>query len=583
MCQQLSIFIPSTAIMQTFIFLFRGLHPMSSQRRRKPFNIFEQKIHPLEKILDEKRMPILFVGAGISNRYAGTCTWTDLLESIAAKIGIDRFQLNGIKKSLESEYPDANIYPHLASKLSSMMIKQIGSKQLTRDDFPDMSDGEWAMMEDCDPFKVLICSMLKANCLTDNKAKLRELESFRKLSDKVPAVITTNYDNFLETEVFTDFKTLLYPDDYYFSGSDGYGEILKIHGTIDIPDSIVITAEDYSRLNANSKIILSRLTYLMCYHPIIFVGYSLSDEEIHGLIYDLVSSLKQTDIDRIKNRLILVSVSESLPKSVWNPKAIEFNNKRIEVMNLTVPTFEVLFNYLDKITPVATPQEIRKYKSMIRNIVLSTDPTSKKIVLINEDSLDDMTDNAVMFGNADSINSIMKGITGYEISDAVLDVLSNRKGLLGSSKAVFMHWISQNRICNGDKYVPLFYYCLRYNIDYKTLGDNVVKFTDDMVRKIEVKLNNMAERCGGITNRDDIDSFLDSQVKSFSRPEALMYFQHVGLIDREECRERLEKIYNHSKLEGMCKIKSDLRCAISFLDMDNYLEKGRAEPRTLSH
>ena len=251
----------------------------------------------------------MFVGAGISNRYAGTCTWTDLLESIAAKIGIDRFQLNGIKKSLESEYPGVNIYPHLASKLSSMMMNQISLKQLTRDDFPDMSDDEWAMMEDCDPFKVLICSMLKTNCLTDDKAKLRELDTFRKLSDKVPAVITTNYDNFLETEVFTDFKTLLYPDDYYFSGSDGYGEILKIHGTIGVPNSIIITAEDYSKLNANSKIILSRLTYLMCYHPIIFIGYSLSDEEIHGLIYDLVSSLKQTDIDRIKNRLILVSES----------------------------------------------------------------------------------------------------------------------------------------------------------------------------------------------------------------------------------------------------------------------------------
>ena len=93
---------------------------MSSQGRS--FDIFDQKIYPLERILVEKRMPVLFIGAGISNRYAGACTWTNLLESIAAKIGIDRFQLNGIKKSLESEHPDANIYPYLASKLSSMMM-----------------------------------------------------------------------------------------------------------------------------------------------------------------------------------------------------------------------------------------------------------------------------------------------------------------------------------------------------------------------------------------------------------------------------------------------------------------------------
>lgn len=568
---------------QTFIFLLFDSYYMSSQRKRKTFDIFDQKIYPLEKMLDEKRMPVLFVGAGISNRYTNACTWTHLLESIAAKIGIDRFQLNGIKKSLESDYPGVNIYPHLASKLSSMMMDQISSKQLTRDDFSDMPDDDWVMMEVCDPFKVLICSMLKTNRLTDDEIKLKELESFRMITDKVPAVITTNYDDFLENEVFTNFETLVYPDDYYFSGSDGYGEILKIHGTIDAPDSIVITSEDYSKLNNNSKIILSRLTYLMCYHPIIFIGYSLSDEEIHGLLFDLVSSLKQTDIDRIKNHLILISVSESLPKSVWNPKAIEFNGKRIEVMNLEIPTLEVLFNYLEKITPVATPQEIRKYKSMIRNIVLSTDPTSRKIVLINEDSLDEMGNNAVMFGNADSINSMMKGITGYDILDVVLDVLCDHKGLLDSSKTAFMQWIDQKRICSGDKYVPLFHYYLRFNIDYKTMGSDIVKFTDDMICKIEAKLEKMMEKCKDVASRDGIDPFLDSQVKSFSRPEALMYFQHIGLIDREECRERLERTYNQNKSEGMYKIRSDLRCAVSFLDMDVYLEKNRAEPRTLSH
>ena len=523
--------------------MFSNSYLMSSQGRS--FDIFDQKIYPLEQILVEKRMPVLFIGAGISNRYAGACTWTNLLESIATKIGIDRFQLNGIKKSLESEHPDSNIYPYLASKLSSMMMDQIGSKQLVHDDFFDMSDDEWKMMEDCDPFKVLICSMLKTNHLTDDESRLRELESFRKLSDKVPAIITTNYDDFLETEVFTDFKTLVYPDDYYFSGSDGYGEILKIHGTIDVPDSIVITAEDYSKLNSNSKIILSRLTYLMCYHPIIFIGYSLSDEEIHGLIYDLVSSLKQTDIDRIKNRLILVSVTESLSRSFWNPKAIEFDGKRIEVMNLEVPTLEVLFNYLDRITPVATPQEIRRYKTMIRNIVLSTDPTSRKIVLINEDSLDEMRYNAVMFGNADSINSMMKGITGYDISDVILDVLSNRRGLLDSSKTAFTQWVNQNRVCKKDKYVPLFHYYIKFNIEYRSLSDDVVRFTDNMIHNMQSKLDEMAEKCRHITISDDINPFLDSQVKSFSRPEALMYFQHVGLISREDCRERLERIYSH--------------------------------------
>lgn len=158
----------SNLLSKHLLFLFSNSYLTSSQGRS--FDIFDQRIYPLERIIVEKRMSVLFIGAGIPNRYAGACTWTNLLESIAAKIGIDRFQLNGIKKSLESEHPDSNIYPYLASKLSSMMMDQIGSKQLVHDDFFDMSDDEWKMMEDCDPFKVLICSMLKTNHLTDRNS-----------------------------------------------------------------------------------------------------------------------------------------------------------------------------------------------------------------------------------------------------------------------------------------------------------------------------------------------------------------------------------------------------------------------------
>ena len=104
-----------------------------------------------------------------------------------------------------------------------------------------------------------------------------------------------------------------------------------------------------------------------------------------------------------------------------------------------------------------------------------------------------------------------------------------------------------------------------------------------MICKMYAKLDKMAAKCGDVGDCDDVDLFLDSQVKSFSRPEALMYFQHAGLIDREECRRRLVRIYDKYRSEGMLKMKSDLRCAISFLDVEAYLEKNRAEPRTLSH
>ena len=210
----------------------------------------EQRIVPLDKLLKEKRVPILFIGAGITRRYCNTVGWNELLERIAAKTGIDRFQLNGMRKKIESDNPGCDVNPALATVLRRTMIDQISSGRLSRSDFPELSDGEWVQMETLDPFKVLVCNLVSRIGITDKPELVAELDMFRKLSRKIPAVITTNYDGFLEHEVFTEYSVLVFPDDYYFSDSDGYGDILKIHGTVERPDTIVITSEDYDNLKS---------------------------------------------------------------------------------------------------------------------------------------------------------------------------------------------------------------------------------------------------------------------------------------------------------------------------------------------
>ena len=259
-------------------------HIMPSKRasRRKDDNPLEQRIVPLDKLLKEKRVPILFIGAGITRRYCNAFGWDELLEYIALKTGIDRFQLNGIRKKIESENPDCDVNPALATILRRTMIDLISSGKLCRSDFSELTDEEWIRMETLDPFKVLVCNMVSKINITDDPDLVAELDMFKKLSRKIPAVITTNYDEFLEKEVFTDYSVLVFPDDYYFSDSDGYGDILKIHGTVERPDTVVITSEDYDNLKLNSKIVMSRITSLMCNNPIIFIGYSMSDDEING-------------------------------------------------------------------------------------------------------------------------------------------------------------------------------------------------------------------------------------------------------------------------------------------------------------
>lgn len=518
-------------------------------------------------------MPVLFIGAGITRRYCNTVGWNELLEYIAAKSGIDRFQLNGMRKKIESDNPEYDVNPALATELRRTMIDLISSGRIGRSDFPELSDDEWKNMETLDPFKVLVCNRVLHIELTDDPKLVTELNMFRKLSRKIPAVITTNYDRFLEQEVFTDYSVLVFPDDYYFSDSDGYGDILKIHGTAERPDTIVITTEDYDGLKSDSKIVMSRITSLMCNNPIIFIGYSMSDSEINGIITDIVTSLRQTDLDRIRNHMVRVDVDSNLTKTVWNPYLVEHDGKRVEIMNMTVPSLDVLYNYLDKFSPTATPSEIKKYRSMIREIVLTADPQSRRLVFINEKEIERAGPGelAVMFATETSLKSLMKGIIGYDISDVLMDVLYDRPGML-ESKTAFLTWASDSRICTGNKYIPVFHYIMKFGISLDDLPENVSVFINTMIAHLDNKVEQMRVQCSTVTSLEDIDRFLSGKPRSFHRCEALMYFYSVGIINRDSYRSKLQSAYSDIVRDNgeHARIPPELRAAITYIDYNTF-------------
>lgn len=531
-----------------------------------------QAIYPLDALLKERRVPVLFVGAGISRRYYGLCSWNELLEQVAYTIGLERFQLNGLRQAIAVKNPESKVNPLLASKLRELMIQGISTGSLNRLSFPEVSDDEWKQMEEKDPFKVFVSCLIRRTepVLTDDMRA--ELDSFRKLSEKIPAVITTNYDDFLEKEIFNDFAIIDSPDDFYFSDSVGYGEIMKIHGTVDRPESLIITYEDYQKLSEEYNVIISRISGIMCNSPIIFIGYSLSDEEVYNVIHGIVTSLKQTNLDTVRGHLIKVNVDPGLAKATWNPESVEIDWKRFEVTQLNLPNLGILFDYLDRFTPVATPREIRRYRSMIRDIVLSSGSGTNKIAVVDEDSICDPSCNrvAVMFGSMNTIGSFLKGIKGYDILDSLTDVLLNERCILHTSVGFFRTWLLNPYVCKSGAFVPVFLYLNYYGLNHESLESDARSFVEDMIIKMESKIEAIAPKCSEVTTSEGIDSFLDNTTKSFHRCEALSYYYSKGVIDYEECRQRLCMMYSGFRDKGSRAMPTDLRFAITYLDYKPY-------------
>lgn len=126
----------------------------------------------------------------------------------------------------------------------------------------------------------------------------------------IPCVITTNYDSILEHDIFEDrFKVYSRVSDYYLSGSQGIGEIFKIHGTCEDPATMILNQDDYIHLDNESKIVTAKILSVLCDYPMLIMGYSLEDADIKGILDDLISSLDDEKLREVEKNIIYVGYS----------------------------------------------------------------------------------------------------------------------------------------------------------------------------------------------------------------------------------------------------------------------------------
>jgi len=92
------------------------------------------------------------------------------------------------------------------------------------------------------------------------------------------ALITTNYDQFLEVG-FPEYQPVI--GQSIIQGTQTLtGEIFKVHGCVSDYPSLVFTHEDYEEFARKKKYLSAKLLTYFSEHPLLFVGYSVSDHNI---------------------------------------------------------------------------------------------------------------------------------------------------------------------------------------------------------------------------------------------------------------------------------------------------------------
>jgi DNA polymerase elongation subunit (family B) len=104
-------------------------------------------------------------------------------------------------------------------------------------------------------------------------------------------IVTTNYDKILERASASGYKV----HDYASTAigrlvRSGQPLIIKIHGSIDDPDGIILTRADYARLRKQGSDALEVLQALFLTRTALFIGYSLNDPDIQLVLENVLGA-----------------------------------------------------------------------------------------------------------------------------------------------------------------------------------------------------------------------------------------------------------------------------------------------------
>lgn len=418
--------------------------------------------------------PYLFVGSGLSRRYASLPDWEGLLRHFASYL------------DNPYEFYQGRAHGDL-SRTASEMVQDFYEVWWSSAEFADSR--EKYRSEIVDPASALKIEVARyieeftAN-FSPPPAHNEEFELLQQST--VEGVITTNYDEVLST-VFPHYKVFTGQDELLFADPQGIAEIYMIHGSSRSPNSLVLTSEDYEDFRDRDAYLAAKLMTFFAEHPIVFVGYSLSDANIQEILNALVRALRGKNVDKLRDRLLFIQWD---PESTGEIKSrvFQFEGFSIEGHEIVVPDFVDVFKALAVEERAIPAQVLRLLKNQVYEIVKSNDPQKHLAQISDIESEKGPFD--VVFGVGAKMT--MRGIVGLNRWDLVDDVLGNPDRDLPSSQVIKESYVPP---INKAGYAPYWKYLRNGNFLLPSGGPKETAEIPERVRHfIERERENLGQR-----------------------------------------------------------------------------------------
>lgn len=386
-------------------------------------------VEKLENILNENEaLPFLFVGSGISRRYLSLPDWEGLLAEIASLIDENPLYFQRLKQKVREKVNPAENYNLFMTELCDRISSDLNDVWYNYEDgqFEDsrLEAGETIRDDNFNPLKFEISKFILSKKTLNNEYD-DEIDLFKSLTDKsIAGVITTNYDCLMED--FFNFEKYSSQDELLFNQNFSVGEIYKIHGCATQPKTIMINADDYRKIDEKNRYIAAKLLTIFIEHPVIFMGYSLQDEDVQNVLEEIGNCLNQEQLQTLSTRLLFVKWNPDLDSTEVNLHTIKLNSGRvIQATEIAANSFIDTLHTLSQNKSKIPASAVRKLKKFMYTLAIS-ETANEKILVQDIDNFIASDDYNVVvgFGPLPSTSEISKrGYTPIEAKEIYLDII----------------------------------------------------------------------------------------------------------------------------------------------------------------
>ncbi|WP_421338142.1 SIR2 family protein [Aeromonas veronii] len=394
--------------------------------------------------------PFLFLGSGFSRRYLGLEDWRGLLS---------KFCVTG--KPFEYYLSSANgSYP----KIASLLAKDFNEYWWSAPEYQEhVNRYKSKIVDETSALRIEICNYLST--LDQSKAKdspfVDEVKLLANLN--VDGIITTNWDVFIE-QLFPDYKPYIGQEELLFSNPQEIGEIYKIHGCSTNSQSIVLTDSDYNKFNEKNTYLAAKLITLFVEHPIVFIGYSISDENISSLLRAISACIGRGNIEQLRKNLIFIQrLSENEEPNI-SDTYITIEGIQIPLVLVKTDDFIPVYKAIHATKRKIPARVLRYCKEQLYELVKSAEP-EKKICVVDIDEIDTKDDVEFLVGvgvaQQEIIGPSPVGYASIGISELLEDILHENK----SFDCDQILDLVAPRTCKHTPYVPVFKYLRELNIN----------------------------------------------------------------------------------------------------------------------